>query len=658
MMHPEQTANGDETPALGSTDRPARFRTILFAILAVASLARLAMLVEYWSNNPFARAPIADGQFYWDLAQAYAAGNLIGDTPFLSAPLYPYALGILRALGGGLILTYLVQIGCHLATAALLAWIARRRFGESTGLLAAGLFCLMSDPAIGCFRVLSNSLQLMFVALTWAAVVWAQQGRSTKRWGAVGIVLGITCLTNGSLVLVAPALALWIVASGAARSSAIRHAGVMLVGCAVSIAPATVHNYRVCGELIPISAHSGLTLRHGNAPGANGTYLAASGVAADKTTQHLDTFRIYEHETGRTATWRAVDRFYANLAVGFWRDDPVRAAKLALRKAYWFLSARHYGDIHVPTLEAASGLDKLWHLAPLATPFLLPLAIIAAAGWLRRWRTCGVELVMLVIPWLVVVVFWYTPRYRLPAVPVIAVGAAWVLQQAWRERGRVRMRILAGAAIVTAAGLQIVNEAIRFDSPDGVRAAFHIKLGQMMDNDAQRPDAVEQYGIVLQSEPRHPEAHHLLGAALVKLGSTREGITHLRNAADSAPEVARYQAALGSAYAGARQFDKAEHHLSMALRLNPEDPEAHHNLAATMMVLGRLPGAIHHFREVLRLDPDALSAWFFLADALDRSGDRDGAAETLRKAIKRARALGRPDEAFAMERKLQKYERR
>ncbi len=52
-----------------------------------------------WGADPLARVPLDDAGVYWDWAGAIAGGRLVGDEPFLSAPLYPYFLGLLRALG-------------------------------------------------------------------------------------------------------------------------------------------------------------------------------------------------------------------------------------------------------------------------------------------------------------------------------------------------------------------------------------------------------------------------------------------------------------------------------------------------------------------------------------------------------------------------------
>ena len=75
----------------------------LLAALLVLDAALLAFgALRAWDASPFLTRPIGDALEYWEWAGRIADGRLIGETPFLSAPLYPYFLGLLRALGAEL----------------------------------------------------------------------------------------------------------------------------------------------------------------------------------------------------------------------------------------------------------------------------------------------------------------------------------------------------------------------------------------------------------------------------------------------------------------------------------------------------------------------------------------------------------------------------
>jgi tetratricopeptide (TPR) repeat protein len=69
------------------------------------------------------------------------------------------------------------------------------------------------------------------------------------------------------------------------------------------------------------------------------------------------------------------------------------------------------------------------------------------------------------------------------------------------------------------------------------------------------------------------------------------------------------------------------------LGLQPDHPEYHCNLGATLIDLGVVDEAIFHFREAIRLRPDFAAAHNNLANALRLLGDRASAIEHFRKAV-------------------------
>ncbi len=611
------------------------------------------MLFEYCSNNPLASHPIADSRFYWTLAEQYADGRLIGDTPFLSAPLYPYILGAIRALGGGLRSVYGMQIVFNIATAVLIAWIGLKRFNASIGLLGATVFLLMVEPATASFRILTSSVQLLAVTIAWAAAVRALDRQSFAAWAATGVAFGIACHTNGSLVFLAPPVIIWVAMSANRRR--IASAGVACAAWLAAIAPAAAYNAYVCGEFLPLSAHGGLTLRHGNNENANGTYTAAPGVSTDKNRQHIDTFRAYEAATGKTPTWRAVDAYYRDQVVAYWREDPLRAIELAARKAYWFLSARHYGDIFVPTIERDSGLDRAWSLAPIPTAFLIPFAILGLISVKPIRRRNGLEWAMLIVPFIVVCVFWYSPRYRLPAAPVIALASAALIYSARHREGR-KYKILLAAALAVAVGIQVTNRVIGFDKPEGVAPAFHTKLGQIYADQGQWKSAEKQFETALRGAPENAHALAGLGASLVEKGQFEQALRLLHQAVELQPRNADHQTALGAAYARMGKFRLARTSLQDALSLDRNHKAAHYNLAGTMLMLKRPASAVEHYRRVLEIDPAAFNAAYHLANTLAAMGRRAEATAVLRDAVEQAHRLNQPQAQQNLQAKLNELE--
>lgn len=619
---------------------------------------RLLLLSDYLANNPMSAAPTVDALTYWEWAGRIAAGRLSDGTPFFSAPLYPYLLGLLRAMGGGLTAAYVAQIVIDLVTAGLLAWIARLRFGPGVGLAAAAILLLMLEPASYSLRVLGGSLQLLVVTLAWGLLAASDRRPSLLRAAATGGCLALLALTYAPAVVCLPVVALWFWGRGGWRGRAFGRALATLVAGALVISPATIHNYRACGEFIPISAQAGVTFAQGNAPGADGTYARRAGVSIYHRAQNIDALRVYTDATGRDPSWNAANRCFFSQGLRFWREQPRRAGVLLARKAYWFLTGRNYGDIIRPTLEIALGLTPRLRLAPIHTAWLIPLALAAICAWSFRPGRRLPELLLFGVPLLVVIAFWYSPRYRLPAIPVIVVGCAWALSRAWSARERWRWRAIVAGAVVVGVGLGVLNRAVGFDPRDAARPQFHNALGSALAHNGRLAEAAEQFRLALASDPGYAEASSNLGNTLALLGDSAAALAHARRAVEANPDDAAARGALGLALAMSGRVDEALTHFRKAVALNPRDPRLRNNLGNALRVGGDLDVAAAEYRIAIDLDPMFVDGYVNLAGVLASVGEFERAAATLGRAISLAEEAGRSDKAEEFRARLRSYEHR
>ena len=88
---------------------------------------------------------------------------------------------------------------------------------------------------------------------------------------------------------------------------------------------------------------------------------------------------------------------------------------------------------------------------------------------------------------------------------------------------------------------------------------------------------------------------------------------------------------LGLAIAGKGNWDDAMAEFHEALRLNPNNVTTHFSLGA-MLTTRDLDGAITELREAVRLNPRFDLAHYTLGFALEKKGDRQGALEEYRTA--------------------------
>jgi tetratricopeptide (TPR) repeat protein len=200
------------------------------------------------------------------------------------------------------------------------------------------------------------------------------------------------------------------------------------------------------------------------------------------------------------------------------------------------------------------------------------------------------------------------------------------------------------------------------------------------------PQAEQIYRIILDRNPKQPDALHLLGVVALQSGRPQEAISYIGQAIAAAPGQPMYHNNLGKAYqmagdaAQARasyeraltidpslvsaHFNlgtlceagapaEAQRHYERAIELAPNNPLAHNNLGVVLRAQGKLQEGIAAFRRALDCDPQCAEARESLAQAsaeLERAAQFDGqsaeAQVNLGAAYRAAKAWDRAIECF------------
>jgi tetratricopeptide (TPR) repeat protein len=368
-----------------------------------------------------------------------------------------------------------------------------------------------------------------------------------------------------------------------------------------------------------------------------------------------DAARQYQQLTGNPPSWRAVDRFYLKQGLRYWRAAPLDTLKLFGLKLYWFVTARNYGDIYQPRHEAAAGLPTGSALAPLATPWLIGLGLVGLVGLApRRWQ-CWPEWALLLVPLITVVLFWYSPRYRLPAVPAICVLSALAVVHSLRRGSQRRWLVGSLVALAATGALTVCNHLIGFDHPDERRAPFECNLAGAYRQLGNGDKAVQHYEEALQAHPDLPEARTGLGIALIEQGQIDEGIEQLRRALAFRPDDAETYHNLGAAYVLQNKLPQAIDAFRQALRLAPGYAEAHASLGRYLLAMQAYDEAIEPLQAAHKLKPNDPMYAFYLSAGLIHAGRPDEAAEIGRRAELLAHAQGQPALAARLRQELDMY---
>jgi 4-amino-4-deoxy-L-arabinose transferase-like glycosyltransferase len=413
------------------------------AILILAAAVRL-LLVPLWSPELS-----GDASDYDRLARALLEGrgyvNARGEPTSLRPPLYPAFVAAGYALGGGAVqVVRLLQAALDVGMVALTYLIGRRLFGRGAGLLAALLISVNFGTVAATGRLLSETLfTFLLMAAVAMTVEWLRPLREGRGQAAVwlsigtGVLLGAGTLTRGIFLLyIVPLIVLaawtgWVreAASDCPPSAPARRRatwGAILalpVTFALVLAPWTLRNYRVHGAFVPVTTQIGIMLYASYDP-PKGVFGLLPRNAVSAAAEKLS-----EPEASAALVRAAVDAITAS---------PGKALRLAALKVLYFWAPLDWEILPVyGAFNPTYAFIAIWSLVYVAVRRPFEKSLPAWPAWLPILFLFGMALL-----------FHGSPRYRLPAEPLLALFAAMGLVTLDRRVGRRNSTALAGGTMV------------------------------------------------------------------------------------------------------------------------------------------------------------------------------------------------------------------
>ncbi|NQV82975.1 MAG: tetratricopeptide repeat protein [Rhodospirillales bacterium] len=141
------------------------------------------------------------------------------------------------------------------------------------------------------------------------------------------------------------------------------------------------------------------------------------------------------------------------------------------------------------------------------------------------------------------------------------------------------------------------------------------------------------YQQVLLSDPRQPDALHLLGVIAHQMGNNEVAVDLITQALAGRPDYAEAHYNLGTALQKLGRLDGAIATYHNALALRPDYTEAHINLGVALQDLGKLDEAVARYQKVLAIKPDYAEAHSNLGNTFKKLGRLEDAVESYQKAI-------------------------
>lgn len=569
-------------------------------ILVASALAVRCVVFVSTRDDAVFRVPYLDGAFYhvWARSLAEGHGDFVG--PYFLAPAYPYVLSWLyRIFGASLEAVRVFQTLLGVVDVVLVLALARRMFGPNAGLWAAALFALQGVLVFYEGVLVLEPLLVTLTLSAFAALVLASPVRSRHAIVA-GLLFGAATLARGTALLAAPFVLAYLWRRRA------RHALVLACVWSATLLPVLVRNVQHDGSWV-LTTNAGVNFYAGNQPGANGRFRPPPGVQFfTAPLAHAEIQgELPSAVAARALTVEAVAGSADAARSSLWfarawdwiRDDPGAFIVLSLRKLGLVLQGREIAQIESVAFHQAR-LPAL-RLLFVNLSWILPLAVLGiwrtrAPGSPQRWLT----LAMIVATLLPCVVFFVTARYRLVALPYLALFAGAGAASLWND-----VRTRHGRALLQATVLC------------GVVAAA-TRLG------AQPP----------RSAPGWSNAQ--MAERVYALGDLEAAIRYQEEAARWLPERTAVQLNLALYWSERNtgsDLERAEQLLRRLAERAPEQPVVLFNLGVILEQRGRVDEARRVWERVLQLDPTFGPARERLRSGSSATTPRPGAASEGRR---------------------------
>lgn len=416
---------------------------LLAAIMLVAAVLRIVWVV-YAARPP---QEFHDPLFYVFFGGQIANGDgyrLTDGSPTAYYPVgYPAALGALFFFVRHTFLPddYANAIGFFqtflgVATAGLAFYAGRRIFGVAVGMVGALWIALFPNLIFHTAAALSETLFNFVIMAALVVLVsreWPKGEVDQGRLVAAGALLGAAALVRPIALLLLPLLVIAWLIGGARWQRAAFQLGIVALATFAVIMPWTIRNAIVMDAPLLISANLGDDLCMGHHPGATGHFALPDFCFAG-----YDKYVRPEYEVRR-------NNENTRKAIEFALRNPVFELKLLRYKAWWTYDHDHDGLWAVESYGDDPFIGKhlravLGHIADnyffvtLSIGGLGLIGLAFARGDPRRVFLVLATLAFGTVP----LAFFGDARFHVPAMPLLALAAAWAVVTAAEAAGRWR----------------------------------------------------------------------------------------------------------------------------------------------------------------------------------------------------------------------------
>lgn len=431
------------------------------AVYLLAVVVRIAFLIEARWNNPLYQWLTTDERLHHETVLTMINGTAPA-TPYLRAPGYLYFLcGLYKIAGPYPMVARALQVFLAALGPVLIFLIGGRMFGPLAGLVGGGLGAVFWTFVFFSTELLDASLASVLYLLLAYLLVALPDERWTK-WAACGLILGLGAIVRPNVLAVAPVLAVMMAwnarhtpASGEGDRvrllrGAARNVAILAVGTMLAIAPITLRNLWVSGQVVMIGMWGSGTFYATNNPDSDAKRMFAPKTYTDRSPPMTELlkdplFRYDElcrlmyvqaaNQLGHLPTYREAADFFTRLSLEYIRDYPGKLVGDLFKRLCFTFNAYEY-PFNKDIYDFVRFTPLLRDLSWLHFGVLCPLGMVGLVSVLvRRTWPAGFSYYLAMLAALVIpgTLFPVISRYRLPIVylmmPLVGWGLVYVIRR-------------------------------------------------------------------------------------------------------------------------------------------------------------------------------------------------------------------------------------
>ena len=628
----------------------------LFLIILLALIIRIGYF-SHISRQPDFSHLILDPQFndYWAHKILYqgqypsptGVDPMIENTPYGRPPGYSFLLAFIYFLfGDNYISPRLIQFSFGIVNILLIYWIITIVFrNKMAGLISAFLIAVLWEPVY--FEGEIN-YPVWVITLVLLLLETSLQYLKTKRIIFIvlsGLLLGIIALfrPNGLLLLPMYILFVFLIFKELNFKKTIIHCTLLTTTTLIVIAPVLVRNYKVSKEFFLISCFGGINTYIGNNPHSTGDSPTIPNIISLCGIDNWDCFNyrllvkgMGIKQTGHPYSFKEASQFFYKMAYKYWKEDPISAIRLTIRKGLLFWSPAIVSDGKVIYYDREHSFLRFLP----GFPILVGLFLFSLVIFIQQRNKLSSELKILLLflyIWVIVysfsvIPFFISERYKVPIIPPLCIIGGVTLSLYLKDFvNQIKEQQIKTAILCLLCFVLIYFIPVEY-KPDLSRWYYHKAIVSYKEQNEN--NAIYYANKAISTNPQYSEVYAFLGIISLYKKDLNEAEKYYTKTLEINPNYAMANNNLGYVLELQGEIDLAEKYYIKACELSPVYALAWINLGRIYLYQqNKFDTAKDCFIKVTELEPNSWVGWFHLGNLYIREGEYSLSETSLKKSL-------------------------